>query len=149
MISQHTTRLKVTFLLGWRQRDPIQGLEHDHGQTDSRARAQRLSAAHHKVTWSILIGFKYSTARVKQRLPVCKGKGHCKQTCQCSENSYFWRVKDHKCQAPCWVFLISTYIPQHVTLSCVLCVEIKTTFFHCSHISYAIIKADPIDRQHF
>ena len=34
-------------------------LEHDHGQTDSRVRAQRLSAAHHKVTWSILIGFIY------------------------------------------------------------------------------------------
>ena len=57
----------------------IQGLEHDHGQTDSQARAQRLSAAHHKVTWSILIGFKYLTAREKQRLPVCKGKGHCKR----------------------------------------------------------------------
>ena len=53
-------------------------LEHDHGQTDSRARAQRLSAAHHKDTWSILIEFKYSTARGKQHLPVCKGKGHCK-----------------------------------------------------------------------
>ena len=26
-------------------------LEHDHGQTDSRARAQRLSAALHKATW--------------------------------------------------------------------------------------------------
>ena len=37
----------------------LQGLEHDHGQTDSQARAQRLSAAHHKVTWSILIGFIY------------------------------------------------------------------------------------------
>ena len=34
-------------------------LEHDHRQTDSRARAQRLSAAHHKVMWSILIGFIY------------------------------------------------------------------------------------------
>ena len=34
-------------------------LEHDHGQTDSRARTQRLSAAHHKVTWSLLIGFIY------------------------------------------------------------------------------------------
>ena len=40
----------------------LQGLEHDHGQTDSRARAQRLSTVHHKVTLSILIGFKYSTA---------------------------------------------------------------------------------------
>ena len=56
----------------------VQGLEQDHGQTDSRARAQQLSAAHHKVTLSIPIGFKYSTARGKQRLPVCKGKGHCK-----------------------------------------------------------------------
>ena len=34
-------------------------LEHDRGQTDPRARSQRLSAAHHKVTWWILIGFKY------------------------------------------------------------------------------------------
>ena len=57
----------------------VQGLEHDHGQIDSRVRAQRLSAAHHKVTWSILIGFKYSIAIGKQRLPVCKGKGHCKR----------------------------------------------------------------------
>ena len=34
-------------------------LEHGHGQTDSRAQAQRLSAIHHKVTWSILIGCIY------------------------------------------------------------------------------------------
>ena len=73
-----------------------------------------------------------------------KGRVTVNVTCQCSENSYFWRVIDHKYQAPCWVFLISTYIPQHITLSCVLCVEIKTTFFHFAHISYAIIKADPI-----
>ena len=57
--------------------DFLKGLKHDHGQTDSRAK--RLSSAHHKVTWLIMIGFKYSTARVKQRLPVCKGKGHCKR----------------------------------------------------------------------
>ena len=57
----------------------IQVLEHDHGQTDLRERVQRLSAAHHKVTWSILIGFKFSTARGNQRLPVCKGKGRCKR----------------------------------------------------------------------
>ena len=37
----------------------LEPLEHDHGQTDSRARAQRLSAAHYKVKWSILIGFIY------------------------------------------------------------------------------------------
>ena len=110
--------------------------------TDSQARAQRLSAANHKVTWSILIGFKYSTARVKQRLPVCKGNGHCKRNVSVLENSYFWRVIDHKYQ--------------DITFSCVLCVEIKTTFFHCSLISYAIIKADTIrfacpqkSRQHF
>ena len=108
-----------------------------------------MSAAHHKVTWSILIGFKYSTARGKQRLPVCMGRVTVNLTCQCSENSYFWRVIDHKYQAPCWVFLISTYIPQHITLSCVLCVEIKTRFLslclqYKSHIYYAIIKADPI-----
>ena len=48
-------------------------LEHDHGQTDSRARAQRLSAAHHKVTWSILIGFIYREATPT----LCKGKCHC------------------------------------------------------------------------
>ena len=30
-------------------------LEHDNGQTDSRVHSQLLSAAHHKVTWSILI----------------------------------------------------------------------------------------------
>ena len=67
----------IIFFMG--KHNLIQGLEHDHGQTDSRARAQRLSAAHHKVTWSILIGFKYSTAIIKQCLPVCKGKGHCKR----------------------------------------------------------------------
>ena len=61
-----------------------------------------------------------------------KGRVTVNITCQCSENSYFWRVIDHKYQAPCWVFLISTHIPQHVTLSCVLCVEMETTFFHCA-----------------
>ena len=40
----------------------LQVLEHDRGQTDSRARSQRLSAAHHNVEWSILIGFKFSAA---------------------------------------------------------------------------------------
>ena len=53
-------------------------------------------------------------------------------TYQCSENSYFWRVIDHKYQALCWVVLIFTYILQHITLSCVLFIEIKTTFFHCA-----------------
>ena len=38
-------------------------LERDHGKTDPRARAQRLSAAHHKVTWSILIGIIYEGLR--------------------------------------------------------------------------------------
>ena len=34
----------------------------DCGQIESRVWSQLLSAAHHKVTWSILIEFKYSTA---------------------------------------------------------------------------------------
>ena len=81
----------------------VQPLDHDHGKTDSQARAQRLSAANHKVTWSILIGFKYSTARAKQRLPCVKRKVTVYVTCQCSENICFWRVIDHKYQAPCCV----------------------------------------------
>ena len=81
----------------------LQPLDHDHGQTDSRAQAQRLSAAHHKVTWSILIGLKYSTARAKQRLPCVKRKVTVYVTCQCFENRCFWRVIDHKYQAPCCV----------------------------------------------
>ena len=60
-----------------------------------------------------------------------KGKVTVNVTRQCSENSYFWRVIDHKYQAPCWVVLIPTYI-----LS--LCLQYK------SHIPYAIVKADPI-----
>ena len=43
--------LNISFTVG------IQALEHDRGQTDSRAQSQRLSAAHHNATWSILIGF--------------------------------------------------------------------------------------------
>ena len=54
-----------------------------------------------------------------------KGRVTVNITCQCSENSYFWREIEYKYQAPCWVFLISTYIPQHITLSCFICVEIK------------------------
>ena len=89
-------------------------------------------AAHHKVTWSILIGFNIQPQEESNAYLSVKGRVTVNVTCQCSENSYFWRVIDQKYQAPCWVFLISTYIPQHITLSCVLCVEIKTTFFHCA-----------------
>ena len=31
-------------------------------------------------------------------------------TVNVTENSFFWRVIDHKYQAPCWVVLISPYI---------------------------------------
>ena len=49
----------------------VQGLDNDHGQTDSRARAQRLSTrAHQKVTWSMLIGVTNFHHQTKQRLPV-------------------------------------------------------------------------------
>ena len=48
----------------------LQGLDNDHGQTVSRARAQRLSRAHQKVTWSMLIGVTYFYHQTKQRLPV-------------------------------------------------------------------------------
>ena len=33
-----------------------------------------------------------------------KGRVTVNVTCQCSENSYFWRVIGHKYQVPCWVF---------------------------------------------
>ena len=79
----------------------IQLLDHDHGQTYLRTRDQRLSAAQHKVTWWILIGFKYSTARAKQSLPCVKRKVTVCVTCQCSKNRCFWRVIDHKYQALC------------------------------------------------
>ena len=39
----------------------------------------------------------------KQRLPCVTGKGHVYVTCQCSKNRCFWRVIDHKYQAPCCV----------------------------------------------
>ena len=48
----------------------LQGLDNDHGQTDSRARAQRLSRAHQKVTWSMLIGVTNFHHQTKQCLPV-------------------------------------------------------------------------------
>ena len=93
----------------------VQQLEHDHGQTDSRARAQRLSAAHHKVTWSILINILG-----KQRQPCVKGKVTVYVMCQCSENRCFWRVIDHKYQGPCCVawctVLTASYNPRHITL---------------------------------
>ena len=44
------------------QKTLILALEHDRGQTDSQEGSQRLSAAHHNVTWSILIGLKFLTA---------------------------------------------------------------------------------------
>ena len=66
-------------------------LEHDHGQTNSRASSQRLSAAHPKVTWSILIGFKFFQAETESNAYLCvEGKVTVYATCQCSENSYFW-----------------------------------------------------------
>ena len=53
----------------------------------------------------------------KMRLPVCKEKVTVYVTRQCSENSYFWRVIDHKYQASCCVawctVLTAAYIPQH------------------------------------
>ena len=48
----------------------LQGLDNDHGQTDSQAGAQRLSRAHQKVTWSMLIGVTNFHHQTKQRLPV-------------------------------------------------------------------------------
>ena len=39
-------------------------------KTDSQARAQRLSRAHQKVTWSMLIGVTNFHHQTKQRLPV-------------------------------------------------------------------------------
>ena len=62
--------------------------------------------------------------------------------CQCSENSYFWRVIDHKYQAPCWIawctvltknitktyISAASYILQHITL---LCTPLNW-FFPCS-----------------
>ena len=48
----------------------IQGLDNDHGQTDSQARAQRLSRARQKVTWLMLIGVTNFHHQTKQRLPV-------------------------------------------------------------------------------
>ena len=100
----------------------LQGLEHDHGQTDSRAGAQQLSAAHHKVTWSILIGFKYSTARVKQRLPVCKGKGHCKLNMSVLQKSLL--LACHRSQisgSVLGVFNLHVYSAAYNLIVCPLC----------------------------
>ena len=63
--------------------DQIQGLDNDHGQTDSRARAQRLSRAHQKVTWSMLIEVTNFYHQTKQRL-------HC--TCVNRNVSFFFYV---------------------------------------------------------
>ena len=47
----------------------------------------------------------------RKATPTCvKGKVTLNVMCQCSKNSYFWPVIDHKYQAPCWVVLTSTYI---------------------------------------
>ena len=101
-------------------------LEHDHGQTDSRARAQRLSAAHHKShmvdpDWIHILG--------KQPLPCVKGKVTVYVTCQCSENRCFWCVIDHKYKALCCVALCTvlfrSILTDHVsnTILSWVCVE--------------------------
>ena len=72
-------------------------LEHDHGQTDSRALAQRLSDP----DWIHILG--------KQRQTCVKGKVTVYVTCQSSENRCFWRVIDHKYQALCCVAWCTIY----------------------------------------
>ena len=81
--------MKLVIVLDFKNYRKLQGLEHDHGQTNSRARAQRLSAAHHKVTWSILIGSNIQTQEESNACLSVKGRVTVIVTCQCSENSYF------------------------------------------------------------
>ena len=123
-------------------------MDHDHGQTDSRARAQRLSAAHHKVTWSILIGFKYSTAKAKQRLPCVNRKVTVYVTCQCSEKRCFWRVIDHKYQALGAQFYSAAYNRIMYPINSLLGLCRKIALAVISHISYGIMLT-LLNKQHF
>ena len=130
----------------------VQPLDHDHGQTDSRARAHQLSAAHHKVTWSILIGFKYTTTKAKQRLPCVKRKVTVYVTCQCSENRCFWRDIDHKYQAPCCVAWCTVYSAAYkrimYPINSLLGLCRKIVLAVISHISYGIMLT-VLNKQHF
>ena len=128
-------------------------LEHDCGQTDSRVPPQRLSTAHHKVTWLILIRFKYSIANESNVYLCVKGKVTVNVTCQCSENSYFWRVIDHKYLALCWVACTASSIPQHITLKLLslVCVERTCSFIVIAEITHFLRdnKAVHKNRRHF
>ena len=102
----------------------ILALEHDRGQTDSRARSQRLSAAHHShmidPDWIQILNGKG-----KQRLPVCKGNGHC------IRNVSVLLLVCHRSQISGSVL---GSILQHITLSC-----IQLSFFPGSVLCWYVV----------
>ena len=81
-----TSSIHITLIM-----HAILPLEHDRGQTDSRAQSQRLSVAHH----SHMVDPDWIQILRKATPTVFK-----EVTCHCSENSYFRCVIDHKYQGP-------------------------------------------------